>query len=238
MSPMMDNLVMLPEPEQGNPQDLLARGQVRGDGERCLPLQGGAEARINADDVLEVVAPDGSLVFEYDPSSGRQRVFAPQGRLEIAAPQTLTLRASERIELDARELELRGRENLSLKGGSARSSARSSVRLGPDSLDLAADRMELATQEADWTLGDASLQGNRAEVSFKRASMAVGRLEAVTRTLVQRARNVYRTVEKLSQLRAGRVRTVVEGSHVCRANKASIHAEQDVRVQAEKIHLG
>jgi hypothetical protein len=95
-----------------------------------------------------------------------------------------------------------------------------------------------ASWRAAFECGETVFRGNRIEGTFERASLVIGRLETVARTVVEKARNVYRTVEKLAQLKAGRVRTVVDGSHVVRARKTTVHADEDVRIQANKIHLG
>ena len=57
-------------------------------------------------------------------------------------------------------------------------------------------------------------------------------------SMIEKARNVYRTVEQLSQLKAGRVRTLVASTFFFRTRKAFIHSEEDYKIKAEKIHLG
>ena len=68
--------------------------------------------------------------------------------------------------------------------------------------------------------------------------MAAPRLETEAQTVVSKAANVYQTVEDLTQLQTGRMRTLVEGSCHLKARDAFLKAEQDFKVDGEQIHLG
>jgi hypothetical protein len=45
-------------------------------------------------------------------------------------------------------------------------------------------------------------------------------------------------VKDLAQQRAGRVRTLVDGSYHVKSRTTLLSAEEDVKVQGERIHLG
>jgi len=68
--------------------------------------------------------------------------------------------------------------------------------------------------------------------------LTAARLETVVDSLVEKAKNVYRTVEQLSQLRAGRMRTLVRSTFHFKARRAFLKSEKDYKINAEKIHLG
>ena len=55
---------------------------------------------------------------------------------------------------------------------------------------------------------------------------------------MEKARNVYRTADELTQLKTGRLRTVVESSAHFKANAAFFKATEDFNVDGEKINLG
>ena len=56
--------------------------------------------------------------------------------------------------------------------------------------------------------------------------------------VIAKARNIYQTVEELSQVRAGRMRTIVAKTFHFKSKKAFVKAEEDYKIKAEKIHLG
>jgi hypothetical protein len=49
---------------------------------------------------------------------------------------------------------------------------------------------------------------------------------------------MYNTVEQLSQLKTGRMRTLVKSTFHLKAKNSMLKSEEDFKVRAEKIHLG
>jgi hypothetical protein len=63
-------------------------------------------------------------------------------------------------------------------------------------------------------------------------------LELHAKTIVEKFVNAYRWVKDAFQLRAGRVRTIVESSYRVKAEKIVERAKTTVHIDGEKIHLG
>ncbi len=80
--------------------------------------------------------------------------------------------------------------------------------------------------------------GNIAFHSAQKISFVAHRLETLAETVVSKAKNVYRTVEELTQLQTGRLRMLVKGSVHLKARDAFLKAEQDFKVDGDQIHLG
>jgi len=70
------------------------------------------------------------------------------------------------------------------------------------------------------------------------ARLRLGKLETVVGRLIERARNVYRRVDELAELRAGRVRTLAQGLLQLAGATAALTAKGVVRVDGQKIELG
>ena len=64
------------------------------------------------------------------------------------------------------------------------------------------------------------------------------KLESVIGTILETAKNVYRHIEALSQVKAGRTRTLVKGTSHFTAENAYHKARGNYKIKAEKIHLG
>ena len=77
-----------------------------------------------------------------------------------------------------------------------------------------------------------------AKYTGKRLLSKVDRLESIAGSVIAKARNIYQTVEELSQVRAGRMRTMVARTFHFKSKKAFVKAEEDYKIKAEKIHLG
>ncbi|MHC4960134.1 MAG: DUF3540 domain-containing protein [Planctomycetota bacterium] len=80
--------------------------------------------------------------------------------------------------------------------------------------------------------GTVRIVGDRVELEARHT------LTTTARTIVTRARNAYQAVEKLSQLVAGRMRTLVSGALQMKAKDTSIKSDRDTRIDGEQIHLG
>lgn len=77
-----------------------------------------------------------------------------------------------------------------------------------------------------------------AVIGKSRIRLTADRLETSARSIVEKAKNVYRTVEQLSQLRTGRMRTLVASTFHFKARKVFVKSEQDYKIKAKQIHLG
>ena len=79
-----------------------------------------------------------------------------------------------------------------------------------------------------------------AGVSIKSPEVAItaGKLELLAKSIFERFVSATRLVKEVLQLRAGRVRTRVEGSYDLAADRIVERADHDVKIDGSKIHLG
>ena len=119
---------------------------------------------------------------------------------------------------------------------------------GQARVNVARGDLELGTEDGDITLKSAGtvridgasieLTGRTLEVRTTHARWIVDRLETVAGTLVEKAKNAYRTVEQLAQLKTGRMRTLVDETYQFKSKRAFLKAEEDFKIKGEQIHLG
>jgi len=83
-----------------------------------------------------------------------------------------------------------------------------------------------------------NLESKRLAIHAPYAQMIFGRLESVSDTIIEGAKNVFRDVKELTQIRTGRMRTFIDETYQLKCNKAAIKADADYKVDADKIHLG
>jgi len=80
--------------------------------------------------------------------------------------------------------------------------------------------------------------GNSLWTQWRSVHVKAGTLNAVVDTVIEKAKNVFRTITDLCQLRAGRMHSVVEGGLHAKAKHVDLTAEQNVRIDGKEIHLG
>jgi hypothetical protein len=115
-------------------------------------------------------------------------------------------------------------------------------------VNISRGSLELNTEDGDIELrsarnvriGGCNIEMNSRQLNIKveSARWIVQRLETLAETLVEKARNAYRTVEQLAQLRTGRMRTLVDQTFLFKSQKAFLKSEEDFKIKGEKIHLG
>jgi len=192
------------------------------------PLADGT--RVHADATsISVERADGTPLFRYSAEPGRGTVTLSAEALHLAASAgDLTLQAAGEIRMRSRTLSLKS----SMPGADA------ALEIGPRSARLVGRALELAGETFKLDAAEAELSGGELRSSFKRAVIALDRLESTADVVVSRARNVYQSVQELLQQQAGNLRTLVAGSAQLRAREVTHRAEEAYKIRAEKIHLG
>jgi len=119
---------------------------------------------------------------------------------------------------------------------------------GKTRVNIARGSLELATQDGDICLDSArsvrikgraiDMCANDLTVRTARTRWITDRLETFAKTMVEKARNVYRTVSQLVQTRSGRMRTLVDDTYQLKSKRAYLKSQEDFKVKGEKIHLG
>lgn len=199
----------------GNGEDLYVIGVLDGTTDapsRKLSLPGGAYAETAGpphEPRLRVFSAEQELLFELDERTGKARVRLGAGDVELSAGGNLEFVSAQDIRFQGRSVGLTARQDVSIDA------RRGHLRI-------------------DETL----LAGKRLDADLDTARLTLRRLETTARTVVEKARDVYRTVDRLVQTRAGRIRTLVSGALYLKSRKAFLKSEKDFKIDGEKIHLG
>lgn len=178
-----------------------------------LHLSNGVSARIDKSqlgETLQIFSNSGELIFEYASDSGRSRVMIPSGDLEFVVPNGgIHFRAERGIQFSSKE----------------------AVRIKSPEFDLSGERGRIH-------LGQTEFTGFRFLASLVQSKLIIERLETVAGDVIQKAKNIYKSVEGLSQSSVGRMRTLVKSTFHLKAEKIVLKAETDFKVKGNKIHLG
>lgn len=191
-------------------------------------LADGTRVRSDATSI-SVERADGTPLFRYSAEAGRGTVSLSAEALNLAASAgDLTLQAAGEIRLRSRSLSLQS----SMPG------AQTKLELGPRKAHLSSAALELSSDAFKLHAAEAELSGGELRSTFRRAVVALDRLESTADVVVSRARNVYQSVQELLQQQAGNLRTLVAGSAQLKAREVAHRADEAYKIRAEKIHLG
>lgn len=186
---------------------------IRGDGSepraRSVGTPSGAKATARGDKI-EIRDPTGCVVVTYDAATGSATIAAPRGDLRLEAPcGKVVLSAAE-------DLELRSGAKATLQGCE---------------LEIEAERTRVRTSHF-------SLLAEAIDMVATVAGLRTGRWELHAERSLERATDVFREVQSLIETRAGRIRTLVEGSMHCSSGSTSIVSKEDTFVDGRRVLLG
>ncbi len=175
-------------------------------------------------ETLRVLTGQGGVLFEYDSRIGKSRVSAPSGDLEFHAENgEIVLSSSKGIRLTA-------------PGGEGKGGA--GLTLAPDSLHLTGARVGITSEEGDFRIGNTRYMGDAFSGKVKSVGIVMNRLETTAETVVQKAKNIYQTVEELAQMHAGRMRALIESTWHVKTRRTFLKSDGDVKINGDKIYLG
>ena len=207
-----------------------------------LALSGGVYAQTAGPpgrQTMQVLSSQNELLFEYDEANQKARVNVPSGDLEFVAQNgNIAFRSACEIAIDGQAVRIMSPAGVRLGITDALGKICSALTLHPRGMKLSGSEFAVQAESADFAVDRAVYAGSHLLARIGCAKLIADKLETVAESVMESARNVYRTVAQLSQLKAGRVRTLVTSTFFFRARKAFLHAEEDYKIKAEKIHLG
>jgi hypothetical protein len=217
-------------------------GRARGQSPSSIRSASGAIASVSRDahaETLAVRSPRGELVFEYEPESGKTRVHVPAGDLEFVAPNgSIAFHSGKDIRFGAATVSLLSRWGACLGIFGTDGKVKSSITLEPEGIRFKTPELNAEADQANLQISKTHLTGRSVSAKVDTFHLLSHRFESLTETLIEKARNVYRTAEQLSQTQAGRLRTIVSDLCHLKARKVNFKAEEDFKVNGDKIHLG
>ena len=215
-----------------------------GDGESSIARSAsGATASVSSTapshETLEIHSARGELLFEYEPQSGKARVHVPVGDLEFVAPNgSIAFHSGRDIRFGASAISLLSRWGACLGIFGADGKVRSAITLEPESVKVKTPELNAEADHANLEISQTHLSGESLTARVGIFHLLCHRFEMLTETLIEKAKNAYRSAEQLSQTQAGRLRTIVRDLCYVKARKAIFKADEDFKVDGDKIHIG
>jgi hypothetical protein len=202
-------------------------GPVGRTAENRLELSCGVKAEIAGTpdaEVLRIVSGEGGLLFEYDSATGKSRVNAPSGDLEFHSEKGgIVFTSAKSI-----------RMNTSGDAGDCRAA----ITLNAGRMDLTSAEIGISTGKGDFQIHETRYAGDAFSGNVDTVRLVMNRFESAAATVMQKAKNIYQTVEELAQVHAGRMRTLVDATWHMKSRRTFLKAEEDVKIKGEKIYLG
>ncbi len=196
------------------------------------------EASERANEPVLVHDKRGRLLFSYDPQSDRATLHVPDGDLAIDVPEgEICFRARDGVTIEsAGAVRALSGERVELAvetpaGAGAR------VGLTRGEVSLLGETVTLAARRAQMLASVIGMRASRLESHVERIRQVADVIDTSAGRLVERARDAYREVERLSQHRAGRLKWVAETTATLVSQDALLKARDRMKIKGERIHL-
>ena len=224
-----------------DPAERRVRVRIAGSGDMV-----GAWARLAIPAECELRAGDRALVIGENPSDLYVIGILERGRPTTAAAAPLRLvggaYATASGPRDEQRLQVfSARDELLFEYDEAGRTARVNVECGD--IQFVARRGNIAFVSGQ----DVVIQGRSVGIagasevrleSGAHVRIVARRIESIADTVIEKAKNAYRAVERLNQLKAGRLRTLVDETFHLKARRTVVASGEDCKITAAQIHLG
>lgn len=209
---------------------------------RRVTTSSGATAEVvKEDDKEKICVRDkrGQLLFSYDADSGLGTLTIPDGDLRVAAPRgNIDLLAGKRIRLAAVEdIDISSHSSVQLQCRQQGAKA-SRMLLTNGRIDTRSERLSMSAKRADLSFSSTRYVSETLLATVEHAELVLGKLDTIAQRVRQRSKELFQQVQGLHQVRAGRFRAIVEDSLDMRGRSTTIEADEDVRINGNKINLG
>jgi len=180
-----------------------------------------------------------ALMFQYDASNATARISTEAENISFQAPKgSIDFNAARNIRFTGEQIDLRGNSGIGISVGEVFDRLKSAFNLKPGQLQISGHRLRVSTKRTDFYAEEIRSHIKNFSSQIKNFRLTAEKLETVAGSIVEKAKNVYRSTENLSQHRAGRIRMLIDKSFHLNSKTAVLKSKEKVKVDAEKIHLG
>lgn len=208
---------------------------------RIIPLANGAYALVAGTPPhgkIQVHSPAHDLVLEYDARTGKTRVGVESGDLEFATRNgDISFRSPRAIRLTADSVEAVGLSKVELKSNK-KSELCVALSLSQKGIQIDSSNLRVVAKAGEFDMEDVAVKGRSWQFQSDSIRLAARRIETIGEDIITQAKNIYQTVEKLTQLQTGRFRAFVRATFHLKAKNASLDAEQEFKIDGDQINLG
>lgn len=145
----------------------------------------------------------------------------------------------EREEEHKQTLSFQGDVDLTVKSGRLAITSGQEIRFTSGrNIDFASPEVKVHSMKSEVHIQHLIFSGNFWMGQVEKIRLVVTAFDSLIERLTQRIKRSYRTVEEIDRLRAGRLDYLVDKLLCLRGKYSMLTAKEDVKIDAERIHMG
>jgi len=107
-----------------------------------------------------------------------------------------------------------------------------------NSCSIITEKFNTIASEADMNIKNIKANGERLDSTVNEINVIAHSVTTVAGLIMQRVKNCFRAVEVLEKIEAGQMITSVKKLFSVRSKQTMVTAEQDVKIDGERVHIG
>lgn len=188
---------------------------------------------------FQLFSDSNELILEYDTENKKTKINSGNSNLEVLAPAgDIAFRSANSISFSGETITLHGRKSLHALVQDEHSTSESSLSIGTHQTKVHCPELRVTATKGNLFLEELIITGKNFLSTMARATMQVDTLETRALSIITKARNIYQSVENLSQLKTGRLKTLIKSTYHLKSKNTVLKSEEDFKIKAEKINLG
>ncbi|MDH5692472.1 MAG: DUF3540 domain-containing protein [Gammaproteobacteria bacterium] len=187
---------------------------------------------------IQIKNESGALLFEYDCETKKCYLNVPEGDLQLGAPNgNIELIAAKGIKAtSAQDISLGSMGRVSIAVGGDQSS--SALHITDSASVWSTPALKVKTEklgiDADYTV----FKGESMDARLNSVKLTANKMEQIVGDMWQRVKSIFVKAEERYDVDSKRMNTRVEKSYRVLSESACIKAEQDMKIDGDRIHLG
>ncbi len=129
--------------------------------------------------------------------------------------------------------------NMTLPNGKISITARDGINMAStDEIGMLSSKVKIGAAKADISIDKLNATGTELTGNIRQIRIFADTVDTIAESLTQRTKNFFRWVEQVEQITAGDMLQTVRNLLNVRSRQAIITAKQDVKIDAERVHMG
>ena len=188
---------------------------------------------------FQIFSKRNELVVEYDAIVEKTKVHCLAGDLEFLAPAgNMTFQSAKSIELSGETISLKSKKRFDTLVQEHPGSSFSSLSIGNHRAKVSCPDLQITVKRGSFFIEDLIITGKKVLGNLVHATIKADKLETRTRSIINKTKNLYQSVENLAQLKTGRLKTLIEKTYHMKSKSTVLKSEEDFKIKANKINLG
>jgi hypothetical protein len=188
---------------------------------------------------FQIFSKRNELVIEYDAMKEKTKIHCPAGDLEFLAPAgNMVFQSAKSIELSGETISLKSKKRFDTLVQEHPGSSVSSLSIGNHQAKVSCPDLRVTAKRGNFFIDDLVITGKKVLGNLVHATIKANKLETRTQSIINKTNSLYQFVENLTQLKTGRLKTLIEKTYHLKSKSTVLKSEEDFKIKANKINLG